>query len=151
MSHTVLEEACIGCGGCEYACPEGALRKTDSFLGLFVINPLTCNDCGDCIPKCPVDAIIVDANWAACGGRGCPLGSKRLADIECAIWDERCPGCGTTLWRQGHAEDWDCPRCGYGMKVLCPRTRKVDEISDVLRETFPETFPETIATYEPTT
>ena len=63
-----------------------------------------------------------------------------LADIECSIWKERCPGCGTTLWRTAEHEMFDCPRCGHGMKVLCPRTRRMDEISDVLRETFPETF-----------
>jgi NAD-dependent dihydropyrimidine dehydrogenase PreA subunit/predicted RNA-binding Zn-ribbon protein involved in translation (DUF1610 family) len=140
MSHMVIEDACIGCGGCEYACPEESLRKTDSYLGLFVINPLTCNDCGACVSKCPVLAIVPDPAWAECSGRGCPLGSARLADIECSIWKERCPGCGTTLWRTAEHEMFDCPRCGHGMKVLCPRTRRMDEISDVLRETFPETF-----------
>ena len=140
MSHKVLEDACIGCGGCEFACPKDALRKTDSFLGLFVINPLTCDDCGECIRKCPVDAIVVDPDWAECSGHGCPLGSKRLAELECAFWTHRCPECGTTLWRSGDQEDWSCPRCGYGMKVLCPRTRRLDEISDTMRETFPESF-----------
>jgi ferredoxin len=124
MSHRVLEDACIGCGGCEYACPTGALTKTDSYLGLFVIDPFTCDDCGLCVDKCPVVAIEPDPAWAVCGDRGCPLRSKRLADVECSVWQQRCPACGATLWRAGGDGDWSCPRCGMGMKVACPRTNQ---------------------------
>lgn len=129
MSHRVLEDACIGCGGCEYACPTGALTKTDSFLGLFVIDPFTCDDCGQCVDKCPVLAIEPDPEWAVCGDRGCPLKSQRLADVECSIWQQRCPSCGTTLWRTGSEESWSCPRCGMGMRVACPRTTKLDQVT----------------------
>lgn len=129
MSHRVLEDACIGCGGCEYACPTGALTKTDSFLGLFVIDPFTCDDCGQCVDKCPVLAIEPDPEWAVCGDRGCPLKSQRLADVECSIWQQRCPECGTTLWRTGGEEAWSCPRCGMGMRVACPRTTKLDRFT----------------------
>ncbi len=99
MSHRVIEDACIGCGACEFACPESALHKTDSFLGLFEIDPFTCNDCGDCVSKCPVVAIEPDPAWAVCNGRGCPLTSRRLAGVACSVWQQRCPGCGTTLWQ----------------------------------------------------
>lgn len=128
MSHKVLEEACIGCGGCEYACPTGALTKTDSFLGLFVIDPFTCDDCGQCVDKCPVLAIEPDPEWAVCGDRGCPLKSRRLAGVECAVWQERCPSCGTTMWHRAEDEHWVCPRCDLAMKVACPRTNRLEHL-----------------------
>jgi len=128
MSHRVLEDACIGCGGCEYACPTGALTKTDSYLGLFVIDPFTCDDCGACVTKCPVLAIEPDPDWAVCGDRGCPLKSSRLADVECAIWQSRCPDCGTTMWRRDD-QTWQCPKCDMHMKVACPRTHKLESHS----------------------
>lgn len=132
MSLRVLEDACIGCGGCEYACPRGALTKTDSFLGLFAIDPYTCDDCLECIPKCPVDAIVADPDWPVCFGHGCPLGSRLLAGTECSIWAERCPTCGGPLWRApapsepgagGAERPWSCPRCDQGRKVGCPKIR----------------------------
>jgi NAD-dependent dihydropyrimidine dehydrogenase PreA subunit/ribosomal protein L37AE/L43A len=125
MSFRVVEDLCIGCGGCEYACPRGALTKTDSFLGLFVIDPFLCDDCAECVPKCPVFAIVADEQWAVCQGKGCPLTSNRLAGFECAVWTERCPKCGATLWRRD-ADVWACSRCDLEMKVHCPRTRFLD-------------------------
>ncbi|MFI5041969.1 MAG: 4Fe-4S binding protein [Acidimicrobiales bacterium] len=121
----MLAEACIGCGACEYACPTAALRKTDSFLGVFAIDPLTCDDCGACVPKCPVSAIEPDPAWAVCGGHGCPLSSKRLAAVTCAVWQERCPDCGTTMWQAEPSRAWSCPRCDLHLKVACPRTRQL--------------------------
>jgi len=127
MSFKVIEDLCIGCGGCEYACPTGALTKTDSFLGLFEIDPFTCDDCAKCVEKCPEDAILVDAAWPICNGRGCPLTSNRLAEVSCAVWQERCPSCGTTLW-QGDSAAWTCPTCDLEMKVHCPRTRMLEPV-----------------------
>ncbi len=125
MSFKVVEALCIGCGACDYSCPTGALTKTDSFLGLFVIDPYTCDDCAICVEKCPDLAIVPDPDWAVCHGRGCPLTSTRLAGVECALWQDRCPECGTTMWvRDGEAS---CPLCALGMKVRCPRTRHLDE------------------------
>lgn len=123
MSLQVLEALCIGCGACDFSCPTGALAKTDSFLGLFAIDPYLCNDCGACATKCPEQAIVADAEFPACQGHGCPLTSQRLDGIECDVWQRTCPDCGTTLWHHAGAHDDACPKCGWGMKVACPRTR----------------------------
>ena len=123
MALTVIEDACIGCGGCEYACPTGALTKTDSFLGLFAIDPYTCDDCTLCVPKCPVDAIVDDPDWPVCHGRGCPLTSTRLEGVECNIWQSACASCGGPLWRPSADATWTCPRCDDGRKVGCPKVR----------------------------
>ncbi len=123
MSFRVIEDLCIGCGACDFSCPTGALTKTDSFLGLFAIDPLTCDDCGICVEKCPVLAIVPDPDWAVCRGRGCPLTAKRLSDVECAVWQRRCESCGSTLWQRDDGP-WACPTCGWQGKVRCPRTRQ---------------------------
>lgn len=126
MSFRVIEAACIGCGACDYSCPTGALTKTDSFLGLFVIDPYTCDDCAKCVDKCPETAIVADPAWPVCSGTGCPLSSKRLEDVECAIWQQRCPECASTLWHRG-GEAWACPKCSWGMKVHCPKDRHLQD------------------------
>lgn len=125
MSLRVVEELCIGCGACDFTCPTDALTKTDSFLGLFAIDPYTCNDCMLCVDKCPELAIVPDPDWPVCMGRGCPLTSKRLAGFTCAYWQRRCSECGSTLW-QGPDGEWACSRCGLGMRVSCPRTRRLE-------------------------
>lgn len=123
MSLMVRQDRCIGCGACDYSCHTQALVKTDSFLGLFEIDPFTCDDCGVCVGKCPENAIVVDEAFPVCNGHGCPLTSQRLAGVECAIWQQLCPSCGTTLWRDDRDHSWSCPKCDAGRKVACPKTR----------------------------
>ena len=130
MSKQVLEDVCIGCGACDFSCPTGALTKTDSFLGLFTIDPYTCDDCGKCVAKCPEGAIVADPAWPECGARGCPLTSTRLSDFHCAYWQDRCPECGSTLW-QAPDGSWACSRCGMAMKVSCPKTRHLEHTAAV--------------------
>ncbi|MFN8022355.1 MAG: 4Fe-4S binding protein [Acidimicrobiales bacterium] len=125
MSFQVLQERCIGCGACDFSCPTNALTKTDSFLGLFEIDPYTCDDCGICVGKCPERAIVSDAAWPVCHGHGCPLTSTRLAEVQCSIWQRRCPSCGTTMWSTDGSE-FSCPKCDDGRKVSCPKTRMLE-------------------------
>ena len=128
VSHYVLPEECIGCGACEFVCTRDALIKTDTFLGLFIINPLTCDDCGDCVDKCPVWAIEPDQDWAICYGWGCPLSSSRFNEVECNVWQSRCGSCGSPLWRgsaQTQRQGWACPQCELDLRVRCPRTHQV--------------------------
>ena len=120
-----MTDECIGCGACDYSCPTAALSKTDSFFGVFFIDPFLCDDCGLCVDKCPVAAIVADPAWPVCHGRGCPLTSQRLADVVGALWQQRCAECGATLWRSG-GEQWACPRCDLGFRVRCPKSRHLD-------------------------
>jgi ferredoxin len=122
MAFKVLETLCIGCGACDYACTKTALTKTDSFMGLFAIDPYRCDDCTDCVPKCPEDAIVVDPDWVVCHGHGCPLSSDRLGMVECNIFADMCVSCGGPLWRND-GDAWGCSRCDRGRRVGCPKIR----------------------------
>jgi NAD-dependent dihydropyrimidine dehydrogenase PreA subunit/predicted RNA-binding Zn-ribbon protein involved in translation (DUF1610 family) len=126
MSYRVIQERCIGCGACDYSCHANALMKTDSFLGLFEIDPFTCDDCAVCVGKCPERAIVVDDRFPTCHGHGCPLHSTRLEGVECSIWQATCDTCGTALWREPGADHFSCPKCDDGRKVSCPKTRLLD-------------------------
>jgi NAD-dependent dihydropyrimidine dehydrogenase PreA subunit/predicted RNA-binding Zn-ribbon protein involved in translation (DUF1610 family) len=128
MSFKVLQDVCIGCGACDFSCHVDSLHKTDSFLGLFEIDPLTCDDCGVCVGKCPEAAIVPDPAWPVCRGHGCPLSSNRLSDTVCAIWQQRCPSCGTTMWSTNGSE-FSCPKCDQGRKVSCPRTHLAEHLA----------------------
>jgi len=62
----VIEQTCIGCGACEYACPGkvDAIYKVDGdFLGRFAITLENCIDCGFCVPMCPIDCIVDAREW----------------------------------------------------------------------------------------
>ncbi len=60
MPH-VITEKCLGeqYAACVAVCPVDCIHPGD-YQGkpFMVIDPLTCIDCGLCIPECPVDAII---------------------------------------------------------------------------------------------
>lgn len=123
MSLMVRQDRCIGCGACDFSCHTDALTKTDSFLGIFEIDPYTCDDCMVCVSKCPEDAIVADDRFPVCNGHGCPLHSDRLAGTECSVWQETCSNCGTTLWIEAGADHAVCPTCDSHRKVHCPKTR----------------------------
>lgn len=118
-------DSCIGCGACESACRQQAISQADTFAVAYVVDPLRCNDCGDCLTVCPVDALVPDPGWAVCSGRGCPLGSSRYRGWVCSEGTERCPRCGSMLWRPP-AGDWVCSACRLGAGERGARCPKVE-------------------------
>ena len=60
MSH-VITEKCLGeqYASCVAVCPVDCIHPGD-YKGepFMVIDPLTCIDCGLCLPECPVGAIV---------------------------------------------------------------------------------------------
>ena len=124
MSYYVEDDICISCGACDFICDTIALtRRTDTYRGTFVIDPMLCNDCGLCPGVCPVDCLHQDPESIICHGRGCPLNEKSsLKDWECTELGDRCPTCDNVLWREPGAEAWICFKCDAGQGV-CPKVR----------------------------
>ena len=48
-------DACVSCGACEDACPEGAITMDD----IAVVDIKKCNGCGSCVDACPEEAIVL--------------------------------------------------------------------------------------------
>lgn len=73
MPH-VVNEKCILCKytDCVEVCPVDCFYEGQNML---VINPDECIDCGVCIPECPAEAIVTDADvnfeekWLALNAR----------------------------------------------------------------------------------
>ncbi|ROZ77107.1 ferredoxin FdxA [Ramlibacter sp. WS9] len=63
MTH-VVTQACISCKytDCVAVCPVDCFHEGPNFL---VIDPAVCIDCGVCIPECPVEAILEEADLPA--------------------------------------------------------------------------------------
>jgi ferredoxin len=57
----VVTEACIRCKytDCVSVCPVDCFHEGPNFL---VIDPDVCIDCAVCVPECPVNAIVADAD-----------------------------------------------------------------------------------------
>ena len=68
MSHTILPDACINCGACEFCCPTEAIHPPDltaSQPAVFWIETYRCNDCRACIIVCTADCILPDPDTVA--------------------------------------------------------------------------------------
>jgi ferredoxin len=120
-------DECLGCGACESACPNGAISQGSDFPVAYVVDPMRCNDCEQCLAICPVDGLVPDGDWAVCHGRGCPLSSDRYAGTECSEGRTVCGTCGSVLWRTGHG-DWECPVCAAAARGVrsasCPKVKR---------------------------
>ena len=53
---------CTRCGVCEYMCPQDAIKEAPNQL---VVRRQLCNGCAECVPYCPVRAIVPAAEFAA--------------------------------------------------------------------------------------
>ena len=52
---SLLQEACILCGGCEALCPEECIVVYEAHLEL---DQGRCTECGACIHGCPSGALV---------------------------------------------------------------------------------------------
>jgi len=58
----MISSDCMHCGVCEFMCPQAAIREAPN---QFVVRRALCNGCGDCVPYCPVRAIVPAEQFAA--------------------------------------------------------------------------------------
>jgi ferredoxin len=61
MAYRIDPDLCTACGGCEYECPNKAIKLKG---GAFVINPAKCTECEgffdtpQCAAACPSNACV---------------------------------------------------------------------------------------------
>ncbi len=124
-----VDDSCIGCGGCEFACERGAISQGDGYPVLYMVDPLLCDDCEECVKVCPVDAISENLEFSRCYGRGCPLSSKKYAGWTCSVGVSRCEECGSMIWTSPSGMEV-CNTClgkSQGRHTAqCPKIKKVD-------------------------
>ncbi len=58
----MITSDCMRCGVCEFMCPQGAIREAPN---QFVVRRQACNGCGECVPYCPVRAIVPQAEFTS--------------------------------------------------------------------------------------
>ena len=68
------EKKCNGCGACVNACHEGAIDLIDGKAKLTRDN--YCDGLGDCLPKCPTDAITFEKREAPAYDEAAVLAAK---------------------------------------------------------------------------
>ena len=58
----MITSDCTRCGVCEYMCPQDAIKEAPN---QFVIRRNLCDGCAECVPYCPVRAIVPAGEFAA--------------------------------------------------------------------------------------
>lgn len=51
----IITSDCMNCAVCEFMCPRGAIRPAKN---QFIILKDLCDDCGECVSYCVVQAIV---------------------------------------------------------------------------------------------
>ncbi len=58
----MITSDCTRCGVCEYMCPQDAIKEAPNQL---VVRRHLCDGCAECVPYCPVRAIVPASEFAA--------------------------------------------------------------------------------------
>lgn len=107
------EDLCIGCGECEKACSNAYFKEDNREKSCILIyeNMIkVCNQCGECIEVCPIEAISRDKN-----------GVVRISKKNC-VGCFMCVGFCPELAMMMHGdmlEPFKCIACGQCAKI-CP-------------------------------
>jgi len=59
----ILLEPCINCGLCRRACPTETIHFFTTGRRTHVVDPAGCIDCDICVPICPENCIVNDADY----------------------------------------------------------------------------------------
>lgn len=124
-----IVESCFACGACEFSCGQRAIFQADGFATAYVVDPILCNDCLECVRVCPGGALVADPDFAVCHGRGCPMISKKMQGWICTEGQELCDECEAVLWLPPESGHYQCPRCDLGLRMVCPKIRKLEVIA----------------------
>jgi ferredoxin len=57
----MITSDCTHCGVCEFMCPQDAIQEAPN---QFVVRRQQCNGCAECVPYCPVRAIVPKSQFA---------------------------------------------------------------------------------------
>lgn len=121
----VCKTACLGCGDCKNACPEGAIEVEGR---LAKVDPDKCINCGACMLACPkhiIERIPVKAPvYVACSSH-CKakevMSACKVGCIGCGVCARKCPHGAITMVDNLPVFDYEkCTGCKTCV-AACPR------------------------------